>query len=249
MRYVLSTRQALASAGTALLCSVLLLGCADDDDDGWVDPDQSGVPILPLGDSITQGDAQHLSYRYFLWWMLLDEGYHFDFVGSKTGNHEGNPLWPDHEGQEFDRDHEGHWGWHADAILDRLPRWLEGYTPDIVLLQIGTNDVFWGQPPATIALEIGLIIETLRDHNPNVVVLLAKLPPLFDSAVMPAITQLNVLLEVTAAAADEPGSPVVIVDQNTGFDVDADTYDGVHPNAHGEAKMAERWLEGLAPFL
>jgi hypothetical protein len=39
-----------------------------------------------------------------------------------------------------------------------------------------------------------------------------------------------------------PESPVVIVDQHTGFDAERDTFDGVHPNAEGEAKMAAAWF-------
>ena len=40
-------------------------------------------------------------------------------------------------------------------------------------------------------------------------------------------------------------SPVIIVDHFQGFDAEEDTYDGVHPNAAGEEKMAQRWFQAI----
>jgi hypothetical protein len=44
------------------------------------------VKILPLGDSMTQGEAGHFSYRRPLWKMLDSAGYKVDFVGSLRTN-------------------------------------------------------------------------------------------------------------------------------------------------------------------
>jgi lysophospholipase L1-like esterase len=115
-----------------------------DDEDNQDDEDSTGrsqpIYILPLGDSITQANNNHRSYRYDLWVKLLDEGVNFDFVGSQNSNHNGNPNWSEYNGHSFDQDHEGHWGWRADELLASLPQWLQEYTPDIVLLHAGTND-------------------------------------------------------------------------------------------------------------
>ena len=48
-----------------------------------------------------------------------------------------------------------------------------------------------------------------------------------------------------AAQRSTAGSPVTPVDQASGFLL-SDLYDGFHPNAGGETKMANRWLEALA---
>ena len=40
------------------------------------------VKIMPLGDSITQSSTGLNSYRYYLWHLLLNHGYHVDFVGA-----------------------------------------------------------------------------------------------------------------------------------------------------------------------
>ncbi|MCB0195217.1 MAG: hypothetical protein KDJ65_24930, partial [Anaerolineae bacterium] len=44
-------------------------------------------------------------------------------------------------------------------------------------------------------------------------------------------------------------SPVIVVDQYSGFDVNADTHDGTHPNISGEQKMAQKWLDALTSIL
>jgi hypothetical protein len=40
-----------------------------------------------------------------------------------------------------------------------------------------------------------------------------------------------------------------VVDQWTGFSTATDTYDGVHPNASGDDKIAARWFPALAAVL
>lgn len=209
--------------------------------------------ILPLGDSITSSDEDHLSYRYNLWIKLTDSGIDFDFVGSLDSNVRGNPAWPDHDGRAFDRDHEGHWGWGVDQILggvphkpnDKLSEWLKGYTPDIVLLHMGTNDADRHQTTSSTVYELKQVIRLLQADNPNVTVLLAKLIPMSDVKVNARIDELNSRIDDIAAEMTTAASPVIVVDQNSGFDADADTYDGVHPNESGEEKMASRWFEAL----
>lgn len=244
-----TTRMLARAFGLAL--AVLWLAACDGEGGGdpWIDDDTDGVRILPLGDSITQGDAEHVSYRYALWTMLVDEGHEFDFVGTMYGNYTGDPAWPDYQGLEFDRDHEGHWGWHVNQLIDELPAWLDSYDPQIVLLHAGTNDAFADQPATEIAAELGELIEVLRDDVPEVVVLLARPIPTTSSAPDAILEQLSAELDDLAQAHDTVESPIVLVDQRDGFDADVDTYDGLHPNAVGEQKMASRWLEALLPYL
>jgi len=178
---------------------------------------------------------------------LVDEGTEVDFVGSQDSVFGGrNPEWPDRHGHAFDRDHEGHWGWNTEQVLaaDALPRWLQGYTPDLVLLHLGTNDAADGDSPRAIAERLARIVELLRAKNPRVRIALAKLIPLAgDSG--GAIAALNREIGSLGERLATKESPVVVVDQNSGFDPATDSYDGIHPNAAGEEKMAARWLEGI----
>lgn len=217
-------------------------------------PPPTIVRVLPLGDSITHGNSKSKTYRYALWTKFVDsglqfDGIHFNYVGSQNSNHTGDPFWPDYKGQPFDRDHEGHSGWRAEQILVGLPAWLEGYTPDIVLLHLGTNDVFAHQTTLSTISEIGRIIDILRADNPTVTVLLAKIIPTLNPASNERIDELNQQIGALATAKSTSESLVIVVDQNSGFSASDDTYDGIHPNPAGEEKMAQKWYDTIIELL
>jgi hypothetical protein len=218
---------------------------------GVSSPSDVDITVLPLGDSITSGNSKHMTYRYPLWVKFIDSGFnfdgiHFDFVGSQNFDHNGAQVWPDHRGHSFDHNHEGHPGWRAEQILAILPTWLKRYTPGIVLLHIGTNDVMANQTTLSTTDEIKQIITVLRDDNPKVIVLLAKIIPNGDPIVNQRIIELNQRIDSIAISKSTVESPVVIVDQNLGFNITEDTDDGVHPNRTGAEKIAERWFEAVA---
>lgn len=199
------------------------------------------VRIMPLGDSITQGSRRYDSYRRPLWLRLQEAGYTVDFVGSSPRNHGGSPPHDD-----FDRDHEGHWGWRVDQVLAELEPWTRSAQPDIVLVHLGSNDLFRPEEPAEVVRELRAVVDTLRRVRPDVVVLLAEIiPAAGGEAAMRAYNE-----GVRALAAESFGEAQVrAVDLFSGFDPERHTYDGVHPNSVGEAWMAERWFEALRPFL
>lgn len=203
------------------------------------------VRIMPLGNSITHGDEIHYSYRFALWQKLRDAGVSFDFVGSMNTNFGGNPLFPD---PAFDRDHEGHRGWRADQLLSSLPMWLQMYTPDIVLVHAGTNDMFMGNAVAGTVTELKSIIDVLRNDNPEVTILLAKI--IGTTAPENArIVELNSHIDGIAAEKNTDQSRVIVVDQFTGFNPATDAYDGKHPNSAGEEIMAQKWFDALMAIL
>jgi lysophospholipase L1-like esterase len=192
--------------------------------------------IMPIGDSITQADKNHSSYRRPLWQMLQAGEYTVDFVGSLQQNFDGaNPN------SDFDLDHEGHWGWRADEILANLNGWASTYQPHVALIHLGTNDIFQGNSNASTISELEQIIGVLRANNPNVAILLAQIIPYQGNG--SELTDLNQRIAALAARQNRVESPIILVNQRAGFDAATDTYDGVHPNATGEQKMANRWYE------
>jgi hypothetical protein len=218
---------------------------------GGVNPAGGQVlQILPLGDSITQADIDHFGYRYRLWAKLLDAGVTFDFIGSENLNFFGNPSWPSIGGQSFDSDHEGHWGWEANEILDgrvgegNLATWLKGYTPDVVLMHLGTNDALHADTTQSTVQELEQVIQILQADNPAVTILMAILIPSTDPEAW-RIPPVNAEIPAIARRMQTPTSTIVVVDQWTGFDTSTDMYDPWHPNAAGEEKMAQNWFEAL----
>ncbi len=225
--------------------------------------------IVPIGDSITQGNTGHWTYRYPLWKMLIDAGVDFDLVGSLNYFDNINPAIPPYRGVPFDFDHEGHVFFQSGEIAGPLPGWMSGslgssggYTPDIALVHVGTNDALLAIAVPTTVTNLTSIITSLRARNPRVQVLLAKIISTYSfldpaGAVNARMTAINDQIDGIAAATDRPDSRVIVVDQNTGFlpnhtvaaPTGGDTYDGVHPSPAGEEKMARRWLEALQLLL
>lgn len=205
------------------------------------------VQVMALGDSITEGRGGHDSYRRSLWKNIENGGYSVDFVGNKSGV---RPTSGEPTAYDWDLDYAAESGRRADEIRDRLPGWLDASpVPDVVLIHLGTNDLRENQSAASTASEIGQIIDVLRGRNSNVKVIVAKIayaPAFFTNA---QVDNLNDAIAAMAADRDTAGSPVVVVDQNTGFDAATDTFDGLHPTAAAENIQADRWFAKLKDWL
>jgi lysophospholipase L1-like esterase len=122
------------------------------------------VKLMPLGDSITQGDKSTNTngYRSTLYNSCATAGIPVDFVGSLQ------------DGNFPDKDHEGHGGWTSAQILDSIGNFLSTQNPQIVFLHIGTNDVATVDP-SEIASNIESTVDLIRTFNPAIELHLAKL--------------------------------------------------------------------------
>lgn len=213
---------------------------------GLVTPARAAaIKIMPLGDSITGNPG---CWRAILWNRLQSAGYtNIDFVG--TLNNAGEC------GVSFDGDNEGHGGYLATNIAsqNQLPAWLSTTNPDIVLIQLGTNDVWNNIPPATILAAFSTLIDQMRANNPNVRVIVAQILPMNPTGCSDCpqrVINFNAAIPAWAAAKSTSQSPVTVVDLWTGFDVAADTSDGVHPNGTtGFPKVANSWYPAVSALL
>lgn len=208
--------------------------------------------VLPLGDSITQGQNdggsnQYNSYRRALWLLFQAAGTNVDFVGSMNKNFSNaNP--PDND---FDWDHDGHWGWRADEILNGRPlegslsNWLGGYTPDIALIYLGTNDAIQNQTALSTQTDIEDIIDVLQGANNNMEIYLAKIAYGKDPVVNPRIDALNALIPTIATNKSTLNSPVTVVDINALIVPNNHIYDTYHPNTTGEQIIAQAWYDAI----
>jgi lysophospholipase L1-like esterase len=205
------------------------------------------IRIMALGDSITAGPG---CWRAMLWHQLQTTGYtNIDFVGGVSDGGGCNP------GYAYDFDHEGHGGFSATGIADnnQLPPWLSAARPDIVLLHLGTNDM-WGQfiPTAAKLAAFTKLVGQMRANNPSMKIIVAKIIPMSAAScsTCPAdIVEFDAAIPGWATGLSTTASPIIVVDQWTGFDAVGDTVDGVHPNNVGFQKMANRWYPPLAQLL
>jgi lysophospholipase L1-like esterase len=231
---------AALAAAVALCLSVVSQPAAQGDEQ----PLQEPVRIMPLGDSITGSPG---CWRALLWQDLVDGGNdNIDFVGSLPG---------DGCGFEYDGEHEGHGGIRVTDIADQnqLPPWLESASPDVVLMHLGTNDVWSSLPTDAILAAYTTLVEQMRASNPQMEILVAQIIPM-DSAqscdtCAQGVMDLNAAIPDWAASLSTEESPVTVVDQWTGFDTGTDTYDGVHPNDAGNRKIADGWYPALTEAL
>ena len=194
-----------------------------------------GVRIQTVGDSITEGGM----YRLPLITLLNSTGCRYDMVGSReTGWAKG-----------WDGDHQGYGGATAYWLVDdgiglgqEMSSAFAIYRPDIVLLHIGTNDL-WNteRDPTTIAEFVRTLIFKIRAGRADTDIYLAQIIPgqPFD------VTEYNRQLQRIAQETTTAASPVILVDMTTNFDPNSDTSDGVHPNPNGGEKMALNWFNAM----
>ncbi|WP_236670858.1 SGNH/GDSL hydrolase family protein [Streptomyces sp. 7-21] len=202
-------------------------------------PAQEPVRIMPLGDSITGSPG---CWRALLWQDLVAAGHTaIDFVGTLPAQNCGI----DHDG-----DNEGHAGIQAVdmANQNQLPPWLAATNPDIVMMHLGTNDVWGARSTQEILGAFTTLVGQMRDSNPEMEIIVAQIIPMapFNCGDCgQRVQELNAALPAWAEEVSTDTSPVILVDQWTGFDTATDTYDGVHPNDSGNRKIADAWFPAL----
>jgi len=221
--------------------------------------------ILCLGNSLTNGTNKYNSYRRDLWQMLAAAHYNFDFIGSWNKHHMGGAV-PD---DDFDTDHDGHSGWTIDnmftppgwdSLRGNINKWLTDYKPDIVLIELGTNDVFQCVKVADMINKLDQLVKTLRKKNNKIKIFIAQIPPLGQqwaakklcSTPIPyedVIKDLNKQIGLYSQGANTKSSPVHAVDQFNGVNPATDMYDDIHPNDKGEKAMAQRWFDAIHVYL
>ena len=231
----------------------------------------SQLRIVCIGNSITQGKNEprpdssfEFSYRPWLWKKLIENGFAVDMVGFHPyffGEKAGSICMEfTHNGIRFDRDCEAYYGITSTAFFngspssgwtgkplpkfsDRINDSVRGYTPDIALMHIGTNDA--DSIPALVGKtkeNIREIISVLRAKNPFVTVFLAKL--------ITGWKKINSEIEGLCIELSTEQSKIVMVDLTSGFinkptDEGNMTYDYVHPNKRGQLFMMERWYHAI----
>ncbi|MFO7984571.1 MAG: SGNH/GDSL hydrolase family protein [Desulfatiglandaceae bacterium] len=225
---------------------------------GFVSAAAATTRIMPLGDSITQGETsgepnpdRQVSYRKALGEKLLAAGYDIDFVGSLNSGSDILGLKA--------ADHEGWPGYEADQVRDEVFDWLQLNPPDVVLLHIGTNDISGSQPVADIVAEVEEILDEIFIYSTEITVILARI--INRSTFSQDTNDFNNLLPGMVNAHPSKDK-ILIVDMEAGAGIDYDLWpagdmnDPIHPyqnpisgTAPGYEKMANVWFSALQDVL
>lgn len=213
------------------------------------------LKILCIGDSITQGNGynfkEEFTYRLPLQQKLTEAGIDYDFIGSQTkGLHPGK-TWPDvAPGKPFDPGHEGYYGKKTAFVVGKVKEVLPTLpAPDVVLIDLGTNDQESKDLTADIVTPLEDLVKELRTKNPSVKIFLGQLALNYNSSGKRPV-DISARLAELATHLNTADSPVVAVKHGKGWlenpgDPATDTYDWVHPNPQGQEKMATKWFNAM----
>jgi lysophospholipase L1-like esterase len=196
--------------------------------------------VLPLGDSITVGlgSSDGGGYRVPLFRKALDAGQSITYVGSQAGG----PSMVD--GVPFPRNHEGHSGRTIDFISGRVPEPALDDGADIILLMIGTNDMY--MQPNGAPERLAELLDEIFELEPEALLVVAQLTPFPGSDTQ--VRSYNAAIPAIVEERAERGEHVLLVDMYTDFPASL-IGDGVHPNSGGYELMADRWYEAISEFL
>ncbi|MGD9485053.1 GDSL-type esterase/lipase family protein [Streptomyces sp. TRM70308] len=203
---------------------------------------------MTVGDSMTIGAAGDFTWRYRLWRHLRAVG-PVRFTGPRSALHEGSTDYGDPAFPPAARRHLAGWGegWlhHAPLIGDAVRR----HRPDVLLVSLGLIDLgFYTDPGQTLA-NVHRFLAGARAARPSVrAVLLPVIPnvrAVTDAPFAAQVAHFNALLAGAVAELTTPASPLVLAAPPADWDLARDTYDGTHPAAPGEHRLAAAFADAL----
>ena len=250
--------------------------------------DTEAVKILSLGDSITDGYWTSGAYRKYMYHDLEQMGYNIDMVGPKGSN--SNTFTYNGQTVSYDDNNAGYSGYaiqemttkeHRSGILETIQStWYNGknmisaYQPDIVLLQIGTNDILSNYNDGITDRLENLVNVILQDLDSDSTIFVSTIPDIdaytradwlgsyginawgstqaekdqLMETVTGCIDTYNTSIYNLVLKMQSEGKNVQFADINSVVDYQTDLHDGVHPNEAGYENMGNYWAGLLNDF-
>ena len=186
-------------------------------------PSSSGKPrIVAFGDSLTAGFglAEKESYPYLLQKKLETDGYNYEVVNAGVS------------------------GETSLGGLERIDWVLEQENVEILILELGANDLLRGLPPSKMKENLGTIIKKAKAKNITVLLCGMLAPPTMGA---------NYQREYTAAFPDLASEYKVeflpFLLENIALNKELNQPDGIHPNAKGAVIMTQNIYKAVQPML
>ncbi|MDI5965174.1 GDSL-type esterase/lipase family protein [Streptantibioticus silvisoli] len=212
--------------------------------------------FLFVGDSMTIGAVGDHTWRYRMWSHLratLDGP--FAVTGSRCALYD--PVvdaavsdgYADSGFPPAARRHFAGWGEGWKHLAPLIGDEVRAQRADVLLISLGLIDLgFYTNPEQTVE-NVRLFVARARAANPAVrMVMLPVIPntrALLDPGFAGQCEQFNTLLAKTVAELDGSASPLLMASSPRGYDIQLDTYDGTHPNAAGEHRIAAAFADAM----
>ena len=178
--------------------------------------------LLILGDSLSAGygmDSDH-SWVYLLELRLKEEGHPFRILNSSIS------------------------GDTTQGGLARLPRLLDRYQPELVIIELGANDGLRGINPGITRSNMTSMIQQSQDTGAKVLLAGIKLPPNYGA------DYLEQFESIYADLAREYGTLLVpFFMDGVVFEPGLLQADGIHPNEKGQPVLLQNVWQVLEPVL
>ena len=132
---------------------------------------------------------------------------------------------------------------------------MTSQSPDLVMLQLGVNDVWGGKSVSAILASYTTLVQQARAANPAVVLAVARIQKIrpncgADATLTNQAQALESAVPAWAQQLSTATSPIFTADLWTNSDWSmAETIDCVHPNDVGAKKMGMNWYNALKTIL
>lgn len=222
------------------------------------------IKIMPVGDSITNGDGETGGYRKYLDYTLKQSGISFDMVGPKSDmnasfNYNGQTV-------QYDSDHAGFSGFQ----IKQVPSWgqanntgslynelknnnaIQKYQPDIILLIIGTNDMTANRSMSDCANDLRDLVDyMLADMPSDGQIFMGSIPEYTMYGGTPEkVANYNSTVKSVADSYESAGKNVKFADVHGCLNGTADLgSDNLHPSGQGYEKMGKFWGSVVKEYL
>lgn len=243
------------------------------------------LKIMPIGDSITHGYQSSGGYRKYFYHFLADD-YDIDMVGPNC-DYPDTFTWLKEE-ITYDTDHCGYSGYAIQymdetetrqGILETLQdgNYLQTYNPDIIMLQIGTNDILSAYNDG-ITDRLENLINYISDNtSDDTVIFVSTIPHIdavevydwcwaygdekfnntpenFNKIINDYVDKYNNSIPILVDKLQDEGKNVEFADiysvfEEKGLTTDKYLEDGVHPNEKGYTKIGINWANTIFKYI
>jgi lysophospholipase L1-like esterase len=217
------------------------------------------LKIHPVGNSITRGKAGD-TYRHYLKSKIeVQLKVDVDFVGSCPHAPDSKADWTSYpdmvDSLDNDLEHDGWGGIKIHEITNsygntrsypefKIEELVTTYPSDIILLMIGTNDIYFNyeveKAPAKLDTLIKKIINSSAAH-----LIVSSIPPTNKTDINSRISTYNTRMYSIVESYRLKGENITFIDIHKNMDGSDLLSDGVHPNSSGNRKIAEGYFEAI----